>query len=147
MVGGAARGRPMSANSATPPGSVDAKPGVRCAVWHSAPPTTSASSACQTWRQRARLAQLVEHFTCNEEVFGSSPKAGSKETCPVDFLACPRVMLGIAVARLGKFVGGDVDLSMLGSHASSSSAWFMRRGRPAGELGAGSGVVAEGVED
>ena len=26
--------------------------------------------------QRARLAQLAEHFTCNEEVFGSSPKAG-----------------------------------------------------------------------
>jgi hypothetical protein len=28
---------------------------------------------------RARLAQLVEHFTCNEEVFGSSPKAGSEK--------------------------------------------------------------------
>jgi hypothetical protein len=56
-------------------------------------------------------------------------------------------MLGIAVARLGKFVSGDVDLSMLGSHASSSGAWFMRRGRPAGELGAASGVVGEGVED
>jgi hypothetical protein len=42
--------------------------------------------SCQT-EPSARLAQLVEHFTCNEKVFGSSPKAGSAKVLLIGFFA------------------------------------------------------------
>ena len=36
-----------------------------------------ASGTCSTLRARADVAQLVEHFTRNEGVRGSSPRVGS----------------------------------------------------------------------
>jgi hypothetical protein len=48
--------------------------------------------ACET-EPTARLAQLAEHFTCNEEVSGSIPEAGSQEVAasPLGYGCAARV--------------------------------------------------------
>ena len=49
----------------------------------------------------ARLAQLVEHFTCNEEVFGSSPKAGLGKGLVIGALITVKTLQTAKVRGLG----------------------------------------------
>ena len=65
---------------------------------------TGLQAPCDTDARTARLAQLVEHFTCNQEVRGSSPPAGLLGIWESVSPICPKIAL-----PLGRVVrrGGD----------------------------------------
>ncbi len=76
--------------------------------------------------ERAGLAQLVEHFSCKEDVVGSIPAPGSESVLATAVMQHAGVSLAFAVRLVpASFVGAKLSSGLAGGAQRRAFGWFV----------------------